>query len=160
MEQYLVSPINGFWWKCCQGLWKHSSLGPAQALSSLYRFRCALTGITSLGVSDITLKAPGHWLSPRNGSAPGLAHFGWWWMKGTPGQPVKLGWPCSILPYPAESSLVFPYLPNKNDNRLSSISMSYEEAKQGCSIWRKHRLEVLEQHEYWIKTRKFLLIQY
>lgn len=132
--------------------------GLSRGFNSLYVFWCALTGITALGVSNnILLKAPGHWLLPGNGRAPGSAHAGWQGSWVNSGQPVKLGWPFSILPQPAARFSVFPYLPSKNANCLSSISMSYDEAKQDYSIWGKQQLEVLEQHQCWVETGKFLL---
>lgn len=76
------------------------------------------------------------------------------------GQPVRLGSPFSILPQPAEPSSVLPYLPSKNDNCFSSTSMSYDEAKLDYSAWRKHALEVLEQHQCGIDTGTFLLTWY
>lgn len=76
------------------------------------------------------------------------------------GQPVRLGWPFSILPQPEEHSSAPPYLPSKNDNCFSSTSMSYDEAKPDYSVWRTHALEVLEQHQCGIETGTFLLTWY
>jgi hypothetical protein len=132
------------------------SLGYLGALSSLHTSWCAVIGIPPRGVSNNTLwKAPAHWLLPRNGIVPGPCSF-WVAMLRTPGQPFKLGWSFSILPSQQRAPLCS-YLPSKNDNCLSSMSMTYDEAKQDCSAQRKHELEVLEWHKYWRETGKLLL---
>lgn len=121
-------------------------IGPSRALSSLQGLWCALTGITSLGVSDNTLESTWPLTSARRWRRS-RACSSWLAVSGVnSGQPVGLGSPFSILPQPAEPSSALPYLPSKNDNCFSSTSMSHDEAKPDYSAWRKDSLEVLEQH--------------